>query len=278
MEVPVKSIRLLPVALLSLIAVGPVHAARSFTFEQSQSSTDDWCRDSRDRDSRYEQFCEVRTVTIAAPSTLDVETSNGGIAVTGSSRRDVLIDARIVTQGDTMDDAKALAKEVKISTDGGRVRADGPNTYGRRGWSVGFRIQAPTRQNTTATSSNGAVSFTALDGNLRASTSNGSVHGSDLAGDVRLSTSNGAVQVALSGSTWSGAGLEATTSNGSLRVDIPREYSAHVSARAGNGSIDIDRPITVTGRLGHDIETDLGKGGPTLRLRTSNGSLSIRQR
>jgi hypothetical protein len=30
-------------------------------------------------------------VTMAAPATLDVETSNGSIAVTGSSRRDVSI-------------------------------------------------------------------------------------------------------------------------------------------------------------------------------------------
>jgi DUF4097 and DUF4098 domain-containing protein YvlB len=104
------------------------------------------------------------------------------------------------------------------------------------------------------------------------------VHATDLAGDVRLTTSNGSMHVALSGSTWSGAGLEATTSNGSLQVEIPREYSAHLTARTGNGSLNIDRPITVSGRIGRDIDTDLGKGGPTLRLRTSNGSLSVRER
>ena len=38
--------------------------------------------------------------------------------------------------------------------------------------------------------------------------------------------------------------------------------------RTGNGSLNIDRPITVTGRIGREIDTDLGKGGPTLRLRT----------
>jgi len=44
------------------------------------------------------------------------------------------------------------------------------------------------------------------------------------------------------------------------------------------GNLWWDRPITVSGRIGRDIDTDLGKGGPTLRLRTSNGSLSIRER
>jgi DUF4097 and DUF4098 domain-containing protein YvlB len=104
------------------------------------------------------------------------------------------------------------------------------------------------------------------------------VHATDLSGDVRLTTSNGSMHVALSGSTWSGSGLEASTSNGSLQVEIPREYSAHLTARTGNGSLNVDRPITVTGRIGREIDTDLGKGGPTLRLRTSNGSLSIREK
>jgi DUF4097 and DUF4098 domain-containing protein YvlB len=278
MELTLKAIRLVVTLAVMFFALAPARAEKSFAIEQSQSSSDDWCRDSRDRDSRDERFCEVRTVTMAAPSTLDVETSNGSIAVTGSSRNDVLVEARVVTQGDTMDEAKSLAKDVHILTDGGRVRADGPRTANHHGWSVSFRLQAPTRQNTTASSSNGSLSFTSLNGTLRGDTSNGSVHGTDLAGDVRLTTSNGSLQIALSGSTWSGAGLEATTSNGSLQVDMPREYSAHLNARTGNGSLNINRPVTVSGRIGHDIDADLGKGGPTLRLRTSNGSLSIRER
>ena len=171
--------RLVVTLALTVFALAPARASKSFVFEQSQQSADDWCRDNRDGGSRYERFCEVRPVTISAPSTLDVETSNGSIAVTGSSRSDVMIEAKVATQGDTMDDAKALAKDVKILTDGGHVRADGPHTSDHRGWSVSFRIQAPTRQNTTASSSNGSVSFTGLNATLRGDTSNGSVHGTD---------------------------------------------------------------------------------------------------
>jgi DUF4097 and DUF4098 domain-containing protein YvlB len=270
--------RLTPIAVLIILAVGPARAERPFVPEQSQASQSDWCRDAGDRNGRYEHYCEVRPVTIAAPATLDVETSNGSIAVTGSSRRDVSIEARVEAQGDTADEAKSLAKSVQILTDGGRVRADGPNTSDHRSWWVSFRIQSPTKQNATISTSNGSVTLSGLEGTIRGETSNGSMHGTDLSGDVRLTTSNGSMQLALSGTTWSGAGLEATTSNGSMRVDLPRDYSAHLTARTGNGSISISRPITVTGRIGRDIDTDLGKGGPTLRLRTGNGSLSIRDR
>ena len=270
--------RLAPIVVLTVLAVGPARAERTFVPEQSSSPQSDWCRDAGDTNSRYERYCEVRPVTIAAPATLDVEASNGSIAVTGSSRRDVSIEARVVAQGDTADDAKSIAKSVQILTDGGRVRAEGPNESGHRSWWVSFRIQTPTKQNTAVTSSNGSITLANLDGTIRGETSNGSMHATDLAGDVRISTSNGSLEVALSGAAWSGAGLEATTSNGSMRVDMPRDYSAHLTARTGNGSIDIDRPITITGRIGHDLDTDLGKGGPTLRLRTGNGSLSIRNR
>jgi len=277
MQMSVKRTQLVVTFAVVFLTLAPVRAERSFAREQSQPSADDWCRDGRDGGSRAEQYCEVRPVTIAAPSTLDVETSNGSIAVTGSSRNDVMIEARVVTRGDTQDEAKSLAKSVQILTDGGRVRADGPSSSGRRGWSVSFRIQAPTRQNTTASSSNGSVTLTALTGTLRGDTSNGSVHATDLSGDVRLTTSNGSMHVALSGTTWTGTGLEATTSNGSLQVEIPRDYSAHLTARTGNGSLNIDRPVTVSGRIGREIDSDLGKGGPTLRLRTSSGSLQIRE-
>ncbi len=270
--------RLTPIAVLTVLAVGPARAERPFVPEQSQTSQSDWCRDAGDRNSRYEHFCEVRPVTIAAPATLDVETANGSIAVTGSSRHDVSIEARVEAQGDTADEAKSLAKSVQILTDGGRVRAEGPSSSDHHSWWVSFRIQAPTKQNATINTSNGSVTLSGLEGTLRGDTSNGSMHATDLAGDVRLSTSNGSMQIALSGTTWSGSGLEATTSNGSLRVDMPRDYSAHLSASTGNGSLNVGRPITVSGRIGREIDSDLGKGGPTLRLRTGNGSLSIRDR
>lgn len=36
-------------------------------------------------------------------------------------------------------------------------------------------------------------------------------------------------------------------------------------------------PITVQGRLDRRIETDIGKGGPTVRVITTNGPVVIRR-
>lgn len=275
-----KISRILFLSVFAFVAAGSlIRAEKMFVVDQSRSSaTEDWCRQDNHRGDRYERSCDVRTVTIPAPATLDVETSNGSITVSGTSRRDVSIDAIVVAQAETMTEAKAIAADVKILTDGGTIRAEGPRATGRNSWWVSYRIETPTRQNASLGTSNGSVNLTGLSGTLRADSSNGSVHATDLAGDVKVTTSNGSLQIALNGSTWVGAGLEATTSNGSLRVDMPRDYSARLIARSSNGSLNLDRAVTMQGRIGRDIDTTLGKGGATLRFVTSNGSLNIRER
>ena len=54
-------------------------------------------------------------------------------------------------------------------------------------------------------------------------------------------------------------------------------YSAHLETGTVNGGVDIDFPVTVQGKIGRRITTDLGKGGATIRLITTNGGVDIRQ-
>ena len=117
-----------------------------------------------------------------------------------------------------------------------------------------------------------------VTGTIRLDTQNGSLRLADLGGQVTARTSNGSLQVELSGSTWSGEGLDATTANGSLRVLLPETYNARLIASTNNGGMRVGRPVTVQGRIGKELDTVLGSGGPTVRLRTSNGSLTIGER
>jgi hypothetical protein len=250
----------------------------TFNFEQSRAVSDaDWCKEvGESRDS--ERFCEVRQLSMAAPSTFEVSTANGGVWIDGSSRRDLQILARVVATGRSEADAQALAARVSIQTSGGRLVADGPRSENRASWWVSYRIDAPKQLNIDATTANGSVSITGITGSIRAESDNGSVRLQDVSGDVKARTSNGSVNIDLGGNTWSGAGLEATTSNGSLNVNMPRDYNAHLIATSNNGSLRVDRPVTMQGRIGKEIDTTLGKGGPTIRFRTSNGSLHINEK
>jgi hypothetical protein len=106
-------------------------------------------------------------------------------------------------------------------------------------------------------------------------TRNGPLALRDLSGNVRARTTNGPLAISLTGSSWSGAGLDAETSNGPLTLRIPEGYSAHLEAGTSNGPMRLGFPVTVVGRIGRDISTDIGRGGTTIRAMTHNGPLSI---
>jgi len=60
-----------------------------------------------------------------------------------------------------------------------------------------------------------------------------------------------------------------------VRLRIPDNYSAHLETGTVNGGVNIDYPMTAQQRSGHSISADIGGGGPTLRVTTSNGGVRV---
>jgi hypothetical protein len=247
------------------------------TTPQSGGGTD-WCAEARQNnynDDR-ETACEVREFTLPRGA-VSAETGNGSIRVTGEDRNDVVVRALVMANARTQERANEILKDVTITTSG-TLRADGPRNLDRAGWWVSFRVQAPKSSELSLRASNGSLAVTDVNGRMRLRTSNGSIRLMDVGGDVDAETSNGSVNATLSGSAWDGPGLNVTTSNGSVRVTLPENYNARLVAGTSNGGISVDFPITVQGRIGRDIDTNLGSGGAPIRLRTSNGSVRIQKR
>jgi hypothetical protein len=276
-------------AAVLVIPGGPVVTAyvRESAVETGQPSQD-WCRENERYNNRDEQFCEVRELTEAASGRLSAETSNGAISVAGgANRRDVRVLARVITQAPSMDDARALAREVSITLRNGRLEANGPKStwssgWGRdrRSWWVSYRAEVPSRYDLMLDAANGAIAVEGVSGALDIETANGSMTLTDLGGRVRATTSNGAVVVKVAGTRWEGDGLSVRTSNGSARLELPQNYNAELSVGTNNGSLSLDIPVTVSGEFGRrrNIDTTLGSGGPRLEVRTSNGSLRVGRR
>jgi DUF4097 and DUF4098 domain-containing protein YvlB len=246
--------------------------------DPTTQTNDEWCDEAQrnNRDDDRETFCEVRQFTLGAGS-VTAETSNGGVRVTGESRNDILVRAMVMAHGRTAADAREIGKQVSVTTSG-RIRATGPRTGNREGWWVSFRIQAPQRTDVDLNSSNGSLSVTNVRGRLNLRTSNGSINLMDVGGNVMADTSNGSVNASLSGTRWDGEGLDVSTSNGSVRLNVPENYNARLVAGTSNGTISVGFPIMVQGRINRDIDTTLGSGGATIRVRTSNGSVSLQRR
>jgi hypothetical protein len=244
---------------------------------QRNSNADDWCRDENWGDDRR-GFCEVREYTVpAAGATMTVDASpNGGISVDGVSRADILVQARVVATATTEEEARAIAGRVQIVATADRVTADGPRNLGRReGWHVSYRLDVPTQTPLSLRTTNGGITIDNVNSRVEFRTVNGGVKLSRMGGEVEGRTTNGGVNVDLEGATWHGAGLDVQTSNGGVHLSIPAQYSAHLETGTVNGSLKIDFPVMVQGMIGRSLSTDLGGGGPTLRVQTSNGGVKI---
>lgn len=269
---------ILQVALVA-IALGAGAGAAVLPAQQG-STTDEWCRDGGDFGGGDERIthCEVRDFTVpASGAVLAVSAApNGGIQVEGADRQDIAVRARITTTARSAEQARTIASRIQIVATADRVQAEGPTGLARReSWSVSYRIAAPRQTPLSLNSTNGGISVADINSQIEFRTVNGGVKLTRLGGDVRGRTTNGGVTVDLDGTSWDGQGLDVQTTNGGVKLAIPAGYSAHLEAETRNGGFRIDFPVTVQGRLGRAIATDIGGGGPPIKLRTSNGGIRI---
>ena len=258
-------------ALLMLTAL-PASAQRSMGGDLSCNRGRWWDRDN-------ERACMITEKTIAAVSgVLNIDgRTNGGISVIGTSRRDILVRAMIQANARTESRAQELVDAVTVHMDGGRIYAEGPDSRNREGWSVEYEVEVPAHSDLDLRAYNGGIEVGGVTGVLRMETLNGGIHLDAVGGDVVAETTNGGVHVTLDGDHWQGKGLDATTTNGGVHVSVPRDYNAHLETGTVNGGVDIDFPVTVQGKIGRRITTDLGRGGPTIRVITTNGGVDIRK-
>ena len=265
--------RALSIILLASVAVP--------AFAQSRSAQR-WLSDCRDGrwsgDRNREQYCDVREQTIASRSVLRVDgRENGGIEIIGADRSDILVISKLEARAESAAEAKEMADRIRIAI-GDDIRADGPSTRWRSSWSVSYEIHVPRKTNLDLSTNNGGITIENVDGRIEFEANNGGVTLTNLAGAVRGSTTNGGLEVDLVGDKWNGEGLDVRTSNGGIEMNIPANYSAQLETGTVNGGMDIGFPITVQGRLNRRLTTQLGNGGPLVRVVTTNGGVVLRRR
>lgn len=247
---------------------------------QTEDRAERW-RDNCERgwNSDRARFCELRTYTISPATRISVDGGpNGGVAFIGENRRDVRIVARVQASADDDATASEIARQIRVFTDGGQIRSEGPSQRGHKSWSVSYDIYVPNQTNLEAITENGGISAEAIRGEMNLEATNGGIHLSDVGGNVRARTTNGGVTADLSGTTWQGQGLDLQTTNGGAAVYVPRGYNAQLETGTTNGGMQVDFPITVRGSLNRRISTQLGSGGPMVRVITTNGGVRIAER
>lgn len=238
------------------------------------------CRSDRGDYGRNDAiYCEVRTAT-GRPSgeTISMEgLRNGGVSVTGWDRGEISVRTRIRAKGRSMNEAKALAGQIRTVISGSTITVDGPHNYDDdHQWSASLVTSVPTKSNLRVETRNGPVAVSQVHGDIDVQTRNGPLLLSDLSGKVTARTTNGPLTISLTGNKWDGSGLDARTTNGPLTISVPENYSAHLETGTTNGPVSLGFPVMVQGRINRDISTDLGSGGATIRATTTNGPLTLR--
>jgi DUF4097 and DUF4098 domain-containing protein YvlB len=228
---------------------------------------------------------------------IDLSTFNGAVTIKTHDKPVIDMDIKYIATGDSPEAAEAAVEEMTtdITADGGVLTLAAKKPAGQWGASAAYTLVVPhqvalklqssngaieingTSGDVDVSTSNGSISLTAVTGGLKAHTSNGRITAKDCDGSVNFRTSNGRV-------TWEGPfhGMEneIRTSNGSLTVKLPEGFAAEVSASTSNGSIRCNVPVEQTieskKRSMHFITAGIAGEQPSvMKLRTSNGSITV---
>jgi DUF4097 and DUF4098 domain-containing protein YvlB len=268
--------------LLTALAALSLGVATPAASQERERTAEEWLRRCRDRgdDEDRVRHCEVRDVNLPRVSgRLGVDGRlNGGIAVRGWDRNQILVRAKIQTWAETAAEATRLASAIRIRTDEGRISAEESEGGRRSGWSVSYDVYVPRRSDLDLRTHNGGIVVEGVQGRIDVEALNGGVSIRDVQGDLRGGTTNGGVTLWLDGDRWVGEGVDLETTNGGVTVVVPERYNARLETGTVNGGMNVDFPITVQGMVGRRLSTTLGAGGPLIRVRTTNGGVTLRRR
>ena len=224
---------------------------------------------------------------VKAGGQLELKTESGSIQVRTHKAATVLVEVDI--KGRDAEDFEVTA-ELSGNTVSVNGEVDG------RGWNrklqVEFLVTVPKEFNVDLDTAGGSIKVSDLNGDLMAHTSGGSIRIGAVRGKVELNTSGGSIQTeeiygSLNAHT-SGGSIRATfaeqlqedavldTSGGSIVAYLLPESKIDLDASTSGGRVKTD--FKVNGRIKkQSIRGEINGGGPELRLRTSGGSVTIRE-
>ena len=122
----------------------------------------------------------------------------------------------------------------------------------------------------------GSIHGEDLDGMLDAHSGDGSVHLSGRFDNLQVQTQDGSVDVDVLRGSRMQSDWRIHTGDGSVRVNLPRDFSADLDLHTGDGHIRMNLPASVSGtKRENEVRGKLNGGGPLFTVRTGDGSVSL---
>ena len=215
---------------------------------------------------------------------------NGGIKTFGWEKDSVSVLAVIKVKAGDRKDAEEFMDRVTIDVrelgDVLSIEFDYPRNeesndffgwlFGRRiTVSIDFEIHVPLKSDLELRDTNGGISVEEVEGKIYLGTTNGGINGTALKGSIEARSTNGGITIEMS-TLDPESNNEIRTTNGGIKLTLPGDVQADLSASVVNGGIHTDFPVEVRGKLNNkSVDGRINGGGCQIDMHTVNGSISI---
>jgi hypothetical protein len=163
-----------------------------------------------------------------------------------------------VRTGDGAIDCEPVSGRLQLESSDGAIRANG------------------LKGDIEVHSGDGRVTLDELDGHLRARTRDGHLTASGRFDDLDLGAGDGRVDAFVRPGSQPASAWNVETGDGAVSLRIPHNINTLLDARTRDGHINVELPIPLQGRLDRrELIGELNNGGPSLRIRTGDGSITL---
>jgi DUF4097 and DUF4098 domain-containing protein YvlB len=168
----------------------------------------------------------------------------------------------IAKSGDGSIDVERITGRVEMRSGDGSIR----------GHDVGGDV--------TAHSGDGSIRIDGVSGALNVDTGDGSIVLGGKLSSVRAHSGDGSVTIRAETGSTSSADWDISTGDGSVTLELPDGFGAQIDAHTGDGGIRM-HDISVSNVSGeirrNSVRGQIGSGGRLVRVRTGDGSITLKR-
>ena len=168
----------------------------------------------------------------------------------------------IARSGDGSIDVERIGGRVELRSGDGSIRAR----------QVGGDV--------TAHSGDGSIRVEDVNGKLDVSTGDGSIVVGGKLSSVRARSGDGSVTVRAEAGSSAASDWDINTGDGSVVLELPEDFGAEIDAHTGDGGIRM-HDITISDVSGeirrNTVRGRIGAGGKLVRIRTGDGSITLKK-
>jgi DUF4097 and DUF4098 domain-containing protein YvlB len=214
----------------------------------------------------------------------------GNLRIIGWDRASVVLESEKVIFQLPEEEAKRLAEklpiQVRYTQTTANIRTAGIPDSGST-VEINSTLYVPKdRTDINVSAVHGDLAIESVQGWVEATLKEGSIEAKTIAGYYSLVTQVGDVSVQMSGKHWNGMGFTAATLRGTVRLELPLDYSAALKLETRDGNFTIEYPeqivdgesvplVIVQNKKLRSLTASVGQGGAPIRIHTASGDIHL---